>query len=79
MTETTGGRGIGAAVKTFEAPGDYVQGRGVAAELGTYAEPLGERALVFADDTVMPLVEPAVESLREAGIGVTTARFDGEC
>jgi glycerol dehydrogenase len=79
MTRATSGRGVGAAVKTFEAPADYVQGRGVAADLGTYAEPLGERALVFADDTVTPLVEPSVASLRDAGIGVTTARFGGEC
>jgi glycerol dehydrogenase len=79
MTASTGGRGVGTAVKTFEAPGDYVQGRGAAAELGTYAAPLGDRALLFADDTVRPLVEGAVESLEAAGVAVETARFGGEC
>jgi glycerol dehydrogenase len=79
MTDHTGGRGIGAAVKTFEAPDDYVQGRGVAGDLGTYAAPLGDVAFLFADDTVAPLLDEAIESLESAGVSVETARFGGEC
>lgn len=33
-TDQLAGRGIGTAVKTFEAPADYVQGRGVGATHG---------------------------------------------
>lgn len=73
------GRGIGTAVKTFEAPGDYVQGRGVASDLGHYSGGLGDRALFVADETVIPLVSDAIESLESAGVNVQVVQFSGEC
>lgn len=78
-TSQNDGRGIGTAVKTFEAPADYVQGRGVAAELGHYAGELGERAIFVADETVTPLVADAIESLESADVNVEVVRFAGEC
>ncbi len=40
----------------FIAPRKYMQGRGALARLGQKVKPLGDRALVIADQTVWSLV-----------------------
>ncbi len=64
----------------FRSPNGYVQGRGVAADLGMHAGDLGETALLLADDVVMDLVvDPVVESLEANDVAVETEVFGGEC
>ena len=66
--------------RIFGSPESYVQGRGVAAEIGTHTDALGDSALLLADDVVLDLVEADVTaSLESAGIELTTAVFSGEC
>jgi glycerol dehydrogenase len=64
----------------FGSPESYVQGRGVATEIGTHTEALGQSALLLADDVVLDLVESDVTaSLQTHRIETTTAMFSGEC
>lgn len=64
----------------FGSPESYVQGRGVAAAIGTHAEALGDSALLLADEVVLDLVEADVTaSLHAQEIDATTAVFNGEC
>lgn len=65
--------------RIFESPSDYVQGRGVAEEIGTHAEQLGDRAVLLADEVVLDIVgETVTESLESAGVGTETVEFEGE-
>ncbi len=64
----------------FIAPRKYMQGRGALARLGQEVKPLGDRALVVADQTVWSLVGTQVlQSLQEAAIAVRYEAFRGEC
>lgn len=64
----------------FRSPVGYVQGRGVLDELGNYADPLGESALVLGDDFVLDLVGDRVRgSLEAAGFDGALETFGGEC
>ena len=61
------------------APRKYIQGRGVVAEIGTYAKLLGTKALVLWDSVVKGLVgETVLKSLEAAGIEVVDVDFQGE-
>ncbi len=61
------------------APRKYVQGRGVAAEIGTYAKLLGTKALVLWDSVVKGIVgETVLKSLEAAGVEVVDVDFQGE-
>lgn len=61
------------------APSTYIQGRGVVAELGRLVQPLGDRALVMADDVVWKLVGQTVTtSLQQANIHLIHEPFGGE-
>ncbi len=61
------------------APSTYIQGRGVVAELGRLVQPLGDRALVMADDVVWKLVGQTVTaSLQQANIHMIHQPFGGE-
>lgn len=65
--------------KTFKSPASYVQGRGVATEIGEHAGALGESALLIADEVVLDLVESTViEGFEDAGIEATSVTFGGE-
>lgn len=67
------------AAKIFSTPPNYVQGRGVAADIGDHAEPLGDSALLIADEIVLDLVEATVtESFENCGIDTTSVTFEGE-
>ena len=67
----------------FWSCGKYVQGRGVLAELGRYAEPLGRRCLLIASRGGMErLDEVLAESEGHAaaeGVSFRRAVFGGEC
>ncbi|MFW5956705.1 MAG: glycerol dehydrogenase [Halorhabdus sp.] len=64
----------------FGSPESYVQGRGVAGDIGSHTESLGDQALLLADEVVLGLLEADVtESLQASGIEVTTVEFNGEC
>lgn len=63
----------------FRSPAAYVQGRGVAGEIGTHAAELGEEALLLADGIVLDIVEDSVlRSLEDAGLGASSVEFNGE-
>lgn len=67
------------ASKIFNSPPSYVQGRGVAADIGAHAEQLGDSALLIADEIVLDLVETTVtESFEDRGINTTSVTFEGE-
>lgn len=67
------------ATKIFESPASYVQGRGVAADIGEHADQLGDSALLIADEVVLDLVESTVlEAFEDAGITATSVTFNGE-
>ena len=66
--------------RIFKSPARYVQGRGVTADTGTHAAPLGETALLLGDEFVLGLVEDAVvTSLDDAGVDASSVTFGGEC
>ena len=68
-----------AMVQIFKSPAAYVQGRGVAAEIGTHAEGLGEEALLLGDEVVLDILEDRVlTSLEDAGLDATSVEFSGE-
>ena len=61
------------------APRKYIQGRGVVAEIGTYAKLLGTKALVLWDSVVKGIVgETVLKSLEAAGVEVVDVDFQGE-
>ncbi|QSG09678.1 glycerol dehydrogenase [Halapricum desulfuricans] len=65
--------------QVFKSPAAYVQGRGVAEEIGTHAASLGEHALLLADEIVLGLVEDEVlDSLEDAGLEASSVEFQGE-
>lgn len=65
--------------KIFKSPAAYVQGRGVADEIGTHTEALGENALLLGDEIVLDLVEDSVvTSLEDAGLAASSVEFQGE-
>ncbi len=65
--------------QVFKSPAAYVQGQGVADEIGSHAASLGEKALLLADNTVLEIVEDRVRaSLAEAGLDATATEFEGE-
>ncbi|GAB3671304.1 glycerol dehydrogenase [Halopiger thermotolerans] len=65
--------------RQFAAPPHYVQGRDVLDELGEHVSPLGDRAVLLADDIVLDIVEErATESLGRAGVDVVVEEFGGE-
>lgn len=67
------------ATKIFESPASYVQGRGVAAEIGEHANQLGDSALLIGDEVVLDLIESTVlEAFENAGITATSVTFNGE-
>jgi glycerol dehydrogenase len=66
--------------RIFKSPARYVQGRGVTADVGTHVEPLGDTALLVADELVLDLVEDdVVSSLDEHGVTASSLTFGGEC
>ncbi|KUP97002.1 glycerol dehydrogenase [Thermobifida cellulosilytica] len=74
MAETTAIR----APRSLIAPGRYVQGRGVLAELGRYVAPIGSMPLILTDAVVKELTEATVtESFRRAGLPVRFEKFGG--
>lgn len=65
--------------QVFKSPAAYVQGRGVAEEIGTHAEGLGEEALLIADEIVLDILEDRVlTSLEDVGLGAMSVEFNGE-
>lgn len=65
--------------EVFRSPASYVQGRGVADEIGAHASGLGDSALLVADEVVLDLVEGSVrESFEGEGIAVAVEEFGGE-
>lgn len=65
--------------RQFVSPPTYVQGRGVLDELGDHVAPLGETALLLADEVVLGIVEDrAAASLEAAGVDVAVEEFRGE-
>ncbi|KTG09771.1 glycerol dehydrogenase [Haloprofundus marisrubri] len=65
--------------RVFKSPASYVQGAGVAEELGEYTAEFGESALLLADEIVLDIVEEtATASLEDAGIDLSTVTFEGE-
>lgn len=65
--------------KLFESPAKYVQGRGVASQLGEHADSLGESALLIGDEIVLGLVEdPVTASLEDVGFETRSVTFNGE-
>lgn len=65
--------------QVFKSPAAYVQGRGVADAIGAHVAPLGEEALLIADETVLDLVEDRVlGSLTGEGVSARSAEFGGE-
>ena len=65
--------------RIFKSPASYVQGRGVADEIGTHAQSLGDEALLLADDVVLGILEDSVlASLEAAGLTATAVEFNGE-
>ncbi|WP_136688770.1 glycerol dehydrogenase [Halorhabdus amylolytica] len=65
--------------KIFKSPAAYVQGRGVADEIGEHTASLGERAVLIADEVVLDLVEDSVStSLDKAGLAASSVEFRGE-
>lgn len=66
--------------RIFESPADYVQGQGVAGEIGAHADGLGETALLLADELVHDVVGRTVtSSFEKSGIATETAVFNEEC
>ncbi len=64
--------------RSLLAPGRYVQGRGVLADLGTYVAAIGAVPLILADPVVRQLTEATVtESFRQAGLAVRFEEFGG--
>ncbi|RRJ29580.1 glycerol dehydrogenase [Halocatena pleomorpha] len=67
------------ATKIFSTAPNYVQGRGVTANIGDHAEQLGDSALLIADEIVLDLVAGTVtESFESRGIDATSVTFKGE-
>lgn len=67
------------ASKIFKSPASYVQGRGVASDIGEHTESFGDSALLLADETVLDLVESSVtESFENTGISASSITFQGE-
>lgn len=61
------------------APGKYIQGRGVMANLGAEVRRLGSHALVMVDEVVWSIVgETVTTSLAEAEVRCTKLTFGGE-
>ncbi|AEH39369.1 glycerol dehydrogenase [Halopiger xanaduensis] len=66
--------------RIFRSPAAYIQGRNVLDDLGDYADPLGDAALVLGDEVVLDLVGERVEtSLEAAGFDIDSVVFNGEC
>lgn len=66
--------------RIFESPSAYVQGSGVASDVGEHAADLGESALLLADEVVLDIVGDTVKNgLTNAGVPTTTVEFEGEC
>nr|WP_224332438.1 glycerol dehydrogenase [Haloprofundus halobius] len=65
--------------RVFKSPASYVQGAGVAEQLGEHTTEFGESALLLADEIVLDIVEETVQSsLDEAGVELSTVTFGGE-
>ncbi|QNR20789.1 glycerol dehydrogenase [Exiguobacterium sp. Helios] len=65
--------------RVFISPAKYVQGKNVIDRLGTYVSPIGDVALVIADDVVWGIVEERVQaSFSTEGIKIEKADFSGE-
>ncbi|WP_224447455.1 glycerol dehydrogenase [Haloprofundus salilacus] len=65
--------------RVFKSPASYVQGAGVADQLGEHAARFGESALLLADEIVLDIAEETVRSsLDDADIDLSTVTFEGE-
>lgn len=63
----------------YGGPLRYVQGPGVASDLGRYVAPLGDRALVVIDGFFWDTLRPDLQSaLSAAGVAAEFVRFGGE-
>ncbi len=61
------------------APHKYVQGRGVMAEIGSYAKLLGTKPILLWDDVVKGLVgQTVLASIQQAGLSAIDVPFGGE-
>lgn len=66
--------------KIIISPSKYVQGPNVIDNLGVYVKPLGNTAIVLADDFVTQMVKrPVTESFAKQGINGIFSFFGGEC
>jgi glycerol dehydrogenase len=64
--------------RIFASPGRYIQGSGVIADLGDYLAPMGDHALIVADDIVWGLVGEKVEASVSGKVKSLRERFGGE-
>lgn len=66
--------------KIIISPSKYVQGENAINNIGEYVKPLGQKALVIADDFVTGLVGAQVtESFAQAEGQLVLEKFNGEC
>jgi glycerol dehydrogenase len=65
--------------RTIIAPGKYVQGPNVLAEIGSFLKELGSRPLILWDETLKGIVGPTVQdSIQAAGLEMHETLFQGE-
>jgi len=64
----------------FVAPGKYLQGQGLLAQVGDHVKEYGRKCLMFADELVLSLVkEPILHSFEKSDIRIFVEVFSGEC